>query len=115
MKSEWESMTIEELFALRDLMQQLLSAKLKTKMKQSVPAISDLPVVPCSRPTSSAATTADKSSSAMIAAGRLSVIAAMRAAWLSVTAFSELASEPAIGVPLSIASETSSAICWCIG
>jgi hypothetical protein len=31
MKSEWESMTIEELFALRELMQELLSAKLKTK------------------------------------------------------------------------------------
>jgi len=31
MESEWESMTIDELFALREQMQEVLSAKLKAK------------------------------------------------------------------------------------
>ena len=31
MKSEWESMTIDELFAMREQMQEVLSAKLKAK------------------------------------------------------------------------------------
>jgi hypothetical protein len=31
MKSEWESMTIDDLFALREQMQKVLSAKLKAK------------------------------------------------------------------------------------
>jgi hypothetical protein len=31
MESEWESMTIDELFKLRELMQDVLSAKLKAK------------------------------------------------------------------------------------
>jgi hypothetical protein len=31
MKSEWESMTLDELFALREQMQEVLSAKLKAK------------------------------------------------------------------------------------
>ena len=31
MKSDWESMTIDELFALREQMQEVLSAKLKAK------------------------------------------------------------------------------------
>lgn len=31
MKTEWESMTIDELFALREQMQEVLSAKLKAK------------------------------------------------------------------------------------
>jgi hypothetical protein len=31
MKSEWESMTIEDLLALREQMQDVLSAKLKAK------------------------------------------------------------------------------------
>jgi hypothetical protein len=31
MKSEWECMTIDELFALREEMQEILSAKLKAK------------------------------------------------------------------------------------
>jgi hypothetical protein len=31
MKSEWESMSIDELFALRELMQDVLSAKLRAK------------------------------------------------------------------------------------
>ncbi len=31
MKSEWESMTIDELFALREQMQEVLSAKLREK------------------------------------------------------------------------------------
>ena len=31
MKDEWESMTIDELFGLRELMQDVLSSKLKAK------------------------------------------------------------------------------------
>ena len=31
MKDEWESMTIDELFTLRELMQDVLSSKLKAK------------------------------------------------------------------------------------
>jgi hypothetical protein len=31
MKSEWKSMSIDELFALRELMQDVLSAKLRAK------------------------------------------------------------------------------------
>ena len=31
MKSEWQSMTIDELLALRELMQEVLSTKLKAK------------------------------------------------------------------------------------
>ena len=31
MKSEWEFMTIDQLFALRELMEEVLSAKLKAK------------------------------------------------------------------------------------
>jgi hypothetical protein len=31
MQSEWESMTVDELFKLRELMQDVLSAKLKAK------------------------------------------------------------------------------------
>ena len=33
-KSIWESMTIEELFTLRELMQEVLSAKLRDKLRE---------------------------------------------------------------------------------
>lgn len=59
MKSEWEFMTIDELFVLREQMQEVLSAKLKAKkveLERRLQALNQLPsdVEPTkSRPTAS--------------------------------------------------------------
>jgi hypothetical protein len=43
MKNEWESMTIDELFVLREQMQEILSAKLNTKKVEIEPKLQRLP------------------------------------------------------------------------